>query len=463
MPATTKRPPKNRLLSLMLALLGALLVFSVPVLAAKGGGKGKPSPKPKPSGNHGALVSAGVYDGSATCVQCHSRQANEVMASEHARWAGKLGNINDFCTYPDTNLLFAFPTATDANAAAGCATCHVSFGPMQPPSNGLMQNQAEKIDCLMCHSDTYNHAGKMEGSQAVITHTYTTEQMQTILAGIKKTPSKEACLKCHAKAGGGDGVKQGDMESAMKDPAPEVDVHMSSLGGNLTCVSCHTTSAHQIAGKGADLRVAEGSGMKTCTTCHTSQHPGVSGLGSEKLTKHMNFADCKTCHIPQFARGVLKTELDRDFANIVSLGEKMEAARITAFDVTPKYLRYDGTSYFYSLGASLNKTVTEAGVSRFLIAGPNSVAGGSTSGKYHPFKVHTATMAADGNNRLIPLNSKELWTFGLIEPAIGGFEAAPQHFVKTVRYLALYHQVAPKEEAYNVCSQCHAQVRGKKD
>lgn len=457
MPAITRCFRTRPLVSPVLALWGLLLIVAVPVLAAKGGGKGKPSPNPTPGGNHSAMVSAGVYNGSATCVQCHSREANEVMASEHARWAGKLGKINDFCTYPDTNLLFNFPAGSDS--AAGCATCHVGFGAVQPPSNGLMQNQAGKIDCLMCHSDTYNHVGKMEGSQAVITHTYTTDQMKAILAGIKKTPSKEACLKCHAKAGGGDGVKQGDMESAMKDPAPEVDVHMSSLGGNLTCVSCHTTSTHKIAGKGADLRVAEGSGMKTCTTCHSGSHRAVSGLDSGDLNEHLAMADCKTCHIPQFARGNFKTELDRDFTNIVLLGEKMEAARVTQFDVTPKYLRYDGTSYFYPLGEPLSKKVMEEGVSRYLIAGPNSVAGGSRSGKYHPFKVHTATMAADGAYKLIPLNSRELWSFAHIEPAIAGFDATPLRFVKTVRYLALYHQVAPKEEAYNACSQCHAQVR----
>jgi hypothetical protein len=447
----------------ILALLGVLCIFAVPALAAQGGTKGKPSPNPTPSGNHRAMVSAGVYNGSATCIQCHSQEANEVMASEHAKWAGKLGKINDFCTYPDTNLLFAFPTATDANAAAGCATCHVSFGPIQPPSNGQMQNQAGKLDCLMCHSDSYNHVGKVVNGTPQITHTYSTDQMKTILAGIKGTPSKEACLKCHAKAGGGDGIKQGDMESTMKAPPHDLDVHMSAIGANFTCVSCHTTSAHKIAGKGADLRVAEGSGMKTCTTCHSGSHPAVNGLGSGDMSEHLAMADCKTCHIPQFARGDFKTEIDRNFANIVLLGDKKEAARVTQFDLTPKYLRYDGTSYFYPLGANLSTTVTEGGVSRYLIAGPNSVAGGSTGGKYHPFKVHTARMAVDVTStgpRLIPIDSQTLWTDGIIEPAIAGYGSGPDSYVNTVRYLALYHQVAPKEQAYTACNQCHAQVGG---
>ncbi len=474
MQATIKCFQKKPFSFLVLTLLGVILIFAVPALAAKGGIKGKPShnptpsptPSPAPSGNHSGMVSAGLYEGSATCLTCHSQEANEVMASEHAKWVGKLGKINDFCTYPDTNLLFAFPTQADANAAAGCATCHVGFGAVQPPSNLQMQNQAGKIDCLMCHSDSYNHVGKVEGGQAVITHTYTQTQMQTILAGIKRTPSKEACLKCHAKAGGGDGIKQGDIESTMKDPPHDLDVHMSALGGNLTCVSCHTTSAHQIAGRGADLRVAEGSGMKTCSTCHSGSHPSVSGLGGEEFSEHLGMADCKVCHIPQFARGQFATETRRDFSDIeptgiVSLGTRREAARVTGLDLTPKYLRYDGATlpYFYQLGDPLSKTVMEGGVSRYLIAGPPSVAGGSTSGKYHPFKVHTAKMAVDGANKLIPLNADSLWGDGLIDPAIAGYTAAPQHFVETVRYMALYHQVAPKEQAYNACGQCHTQVR----
>lgn len=450
--------PKRQLAYLVVMLLGGLLIFALPALAARGGVKGKP-PRPQNGGHHGVTT----YEGSKTCNQCHEDKAQQVYASEHYQWKGKLGAINDFCTYPDANWLFEFPAGNTAGTAAGCATCHVGFGDTRPPGPGASfpatptQGQLDKIDCLMCHSDTYNHVGQMVNDQPVLVPDAASQaNMAAILAGIRKTPSKEACLKCHAKAGGGNGIKQGDLDLSMADPPHDLDVHMASttLGGaGLTCVSCHTAANHKIAGKGSDMRVADtGSpAMKSCATCHGSS-PHDSGNLNEHISKSR--ADCTACHIPTYARGVL-TETRRDFTNLVLIGGKYEAEREEAMGLTPKLLPFDGTSYFYPLGTTMTKTVSEGGIQRFLIAGPNSVAGGSTSGKRYPFKVHTGLMAVDANNRLIPVNSLELWGNQRIVPALDGYGTAPANFVETVRYLGLYHQVAPKEEANNACIQCH--------
>lgn len=450
----------SRLIGLnLICLMAVLLLVAGPSLAARGG-KGKP-PKPGPGsgGHHGVTT----YEGSKTCNQCHQDKAQQVYASEHYQWKGKLGAINDFCTYPDANWLFEFTDANGADSVAGCAACHVGFADTRPPAVGAKfpdtptQAQLDKIDCLMCHSDTYNHVGQVVNGQVVLVPDANSQaNMATILAGIRKTPSKEACLKCHAKAGGGNGVKQGDLDLSMKDPPFDVDVHMASTavgGAGLTCVSCHATTNHKIAGKGSDLRVADTGSppMKTCATCHGSA-PHASGNLNEHAAKR---ADCTACHIVTYARGVVPTEIRRDFTDLVLMGNRYEAHRTEAADLTPKFLRYDGTSYFYPLGTPLAKQVVEDGLSRYLIAGPSSVAGLSTSGKFHPFKVHTALMAVDSQNRLIPLNSAELWGNRSIVPALDGYGQAPAGFVETVRYLGLYHQVAPKEEANNACARCH--------
>lgn len=434
----------------MVVVLGGLLALTSPVQAAK---------NRRPRGGHHGVT---TYEGSKTCNQCHQDKALQVYNSEHYQWKGKLGAINDFCTYPDANWLFEFPAVNNtAGTAAGCATCHVGFGDTRPASVGAKfpatptQGHLDKIDCLMCHADTYNHVGKMVNGQPVLVPDAASQaNMATILAGIKKTPSKAACLKCHAKAGGGDGIKQGDLDLGMANPAHDVDVHMAATtagGAGLTCVSCHTTANHKIAGKGADMRVADtGSpGMKTCATCHGSS-PHDSGDLNEHVSKSR--ADCTACHIPSYALGV-PTETRRDFTNLVLINGKYEAQRDEALDLTPKLLRYDGTSYFYPLGTALTRQVTEAGVRGYLIAGPNSVAGGSTTGKFYPFKVHTAKMAVDANNRLIPLNSLKLWGNKEIVSALSGY--TPFKFVETVRYLGLYHQVAPKDMARQACTQCH--------
>ncbi len=464
MPAI-RRLRHKPLLYPLLALAGLALVLAGPALAAKGGGKGKP--KPSPGGGHHGVT---TYNGSATCNQCHSSKAQEVINSEHFQWAGKRGKINDFCTYPDTNWLFEFPENSDK--AAGCATCHVGFGDIQVPAPvttaappPALQGDVNRIDCLVCHSDTYKRVAVMVGEQPRIQPDPTLD-MAAVLANIKKTPSKAACLSCHARAGGGNGIKQGDMELGLANPAFELDVHMSASGGNLTCVSCHTTANHKIAGKGNDLRVADGSGMKTCATCHSSGHPAVAGMkssGEGSLSAHLNRADCTACHIPSYARGV-PTEMRRDFAHLGfdAASGRIEAERTLGSNLLPKYLRFDGTSYFYPLGTSLSKTVTEfnpatnRNETMFLLAGPGSVAGLSSGGKYHPFKVHTANMAVTASNQLIPLDSLELWGNATIAPAFGTF---PQDgFENTARYLALYHQVAPKKQAYNACNNCHHQT-----
>ncbi len=446
----------RQLSHLMVILLGVLLVFAFAAQADQGHGKKKGQLR---GGHHGVTT----YEGSKTCNQCHEGMAQQVYDSEHYQWKGKLGNTNDFCTYPDANWLFEFPAGNTAGTAAGCAACHVGFDDTRPAYVGAYfpstptQAHLDKIDCLMCHSDTYNHVGQMVNGQPVLVPDAASQaNMSTILAGIRKTPSKAACLKCHARAGGGNGLKQGDLDLSMANPSHDLDVHMSSntLGGaGLTCVSCHTTSNHKIAGKGSDMRVVDpGSpAMKGCTTCH-----GASPHDSGDLNEHISEdrADCTACHIPTYARGV-PTETNRDFTSLILTNGRYEAERTEAMNLTPKLLPYDGTSYFYQLGTPLAQQVSEGGIDRYLIAGPDSVAGGSTAGRLYPFKVHTARMAVDSSNRLIPINSLELWGNATIVPALEGYGAAPDTFVETVRYLGLYHQVAPKEAAYGACNQCH--------
>ncbi len=52
-------------------------------------------------------------------------------------------------------------------------------------------------------------------------------------------PTRATCLRCHAGAGGGDGVKRGDISTATINPSLKSDVHMSPQGGNFTCQTCH--------------------------------------------------------------------------------------------------------------------------------------------------------------------------------------------------------------------------------
>jgi hypothetical protein len=392
------------------------------------------------AGNNHFARGVTTYEGSKTCNRCHLDKAKEVYASEHYQWKGKLGAINDFCTYPDINWLFNFPLGS--TGAAGCATCHVGFGDTKPPFPQTPTSAVlDKIDCLMCHSDSYNHVGQMVKGQALLVpDAASATNMSAILAGISK-PSKAACLKCHAKAGGGNGIKQGDLDLSMADPDVNVDVHMSSMGANLDCTSCHATRGHRFAGKGADLRVADTTVKSDCTSCHgTLPHP------NEKLNRHQDRAHCTVCHIPTYARGV-PTEIRRNNEFPEMLAGKYEGKRILRANRVPQLLRYDGNSYFYPVNSVLSVKAPDGS---FLMAGPTSLVPGARllSRKYYPFKVHKARMAVDDQNRLIPIDAQTFWSSGVIK-------GATSRFVTMTRYLGLYHQVAPKEKALDACVQCH--------
>lgn len=114
------------------------------------------------------------------CLDCHTSEALDVHASVHYQWQGtspymtngpniqgKLTNsVNSYCI----NILGDWEK---------CGACHVGKGAM--PEADATQAQLENINCLSCH-----------GSPGVL-------------------PTRADCLKCHAKAGGGDAVKRGDL------------------------------------------------------------------------------------------------------------------------------------------------------------------------------------------------------------------------------------------------------------
>jgi RNase P subunit RPR2 len=170
------------------------------------------------------------------------------------------------------------------------------------------------VDCLVCHSNTYQRALGPQTVDVTVTDwqgntkTYHTPEkisgdyrMQprydlmppgttmTQLARTVTTPDRATCLRCHAKAGGSDGAKRGDISTADVNPSVKHDVHMSPQGANLLCQNCHTVSNHKIAGKGIDLRVEEGAAKVRCENCHTA-----TPHDNRDLTEHTARVACQT-------------------------------------------------------------------------------------------------------------------------------------------------------------------------
>lgn len=317
------------------------------------------------------------YDGPVTCLSCHATQGTEMVDSLHAKWKaptpeltntrgeelGKaLGGINTFCTY----------AMSSKNA---CFSCHV-----RADGNAPHPAEAKDIDCLMCHSDTYQRKfvadpnntetvtnvngdtktyvfGKVDSQgNYMIEPDYSKMPAGTTMVNLARTvhlPTNTSCLRCHATAGGGDWTKRGDLGLNSANPTVDQDVHLARDGAALSCVDCHSNLNHKIGGRGIDLRGTEGD-PPTCQACHTAAPHSNATLNRHAAGQ----VSCQVCHIRTFAKGGA-TEMSRDFNvpvwNAAQLsgqggfiGEEIKEA-----NVKPEYVWFDGTSYVYNTGETI--------------------------------------------------------------------------------------------------------------
>lgn len=103
------------------------------------------SPSGPLTGSHARRIT--TYEGTATCLACHEREAREVHGSVHYQWrgdasetiglttaqAGKFGGINDFCIYPDINWIGKLTNSNGQEVDGGCSKCHVGLGEKPTP------------------------------------------------------------------------------------------------------------------------------------------------------------------------------------------------------------------------------------------------------------------------------------------------------------------------------------------
>lgn len=162
----------------------------------------------------------------------------------------------------------------------------------------------ENIDCLMCHSKEYATSRKRlaDGSMGV-------ENPTDLMVREISKPTRTNCLTCHTSAGGGDGVKRGDLSYALiGNTSSDYDVHMNTMREDLPCQACHVFRDHLVIGKGSDLRptddLSRGSEVK-CSNCHDPH--GTAG----EIGRHTARVACQVCHIPVYAK--FPTETHRDW------------------------------------------------------------------------------------------------------------------------------------------------------
>jgi hypothetical protein len=438
-----------------------------------------------------------AYNGPSTCIGCHSSAGTEVLNSMHGSWlgptpnvtniagdSGKWGQTNNYCTDPKL-------------ADYGCLKCHVSLvAPVDGQGKVDMSKAnltAEDMDCLQCHQSKYfatftpvdstatNYTSCVDGS----THTFKRPLAdgdgkirkamrldlapgETALSLVRTVhrPNNATCVsKCHAAAGGADGVKRGDIASHMVNPTTAQDIHVSSAGtAKLTCTSCHAGTAHQIPGRGNDMRGEDTGAVKKCVDCHaamgTSTGHGTSTANRQAANRHVAKVDCTACHIDSYGKGIA-TELSRDWTKPVWSAAGCEGqgayvgTSVKGSNVVPEYRFWNKTSWVYDRNGT-------TGLTTDLIDGGLAMSyplGDMTTGKLYPFKVHTSKNPIDSTSGKTNFDVLTQFMTGCFDQAatsglayIG--ESGAYTWTDNKAFQLITHGVTSKTEGNN-CTKCH--------
>lgn len=417
----------------------------------------------------------GTYEGTKTCIACHSKQANDMFGSVHYQWKGdsskaielaqagsdasKLGGINDFCIWPDGNWLTVFNKLDGTTGPGGCAVCHAGLG--KKPTPTVSTEQLENIDCLICHSPTYKRtvAKNADGTFSLVPDS--SIDIQAAAKNITR-PTRAICMRCHQNSGGGNNYKRGDLESTIISCSKSYDVHMGTDGQDFVCQDCHKTENHRMAGRGSDMRALDSSFKLSCEACHTQIPHRSYNANYADLNRHTDKVDCTVCHIPSFAKSV-PTDMHRNWGAMeADTGKQLYDPEITkASNVMPVYAWFNGFSHFYRFKDPVS--LDERGVQKMSWPDGGFVDSGGKHSKLYAFKLHSASQPMENaTKQLLPVKNKIAFETGNVEEAIrqgavaAGMSYASHSFVSTERYMGIFHTVGPKSTALSCSNQpCH--------
>jgi octaheme c-type cytochrome (tetrathionate reductase family) len=448
---------------------------------------------------------ASASDVTKACLTCHNEAGKQVTQSIHWTWEthnpstgqtlGKKTVLNSFCGNLATN-------------EPRCTSCHAGYGWTDTKTFDFKDET--KVDCLACHDKTGEYikwptdAGhplytpktqstRMEPyAEALVvkepdgTFTHLPPDLAKVAANVGR-PGRDNCGNCHFFGGGGDNVKHGDLSTALLNPSPHVDVHMSPDGANMVCVDCHVGDGHEWPGSRYQGTLFDTSSKRAgrrntdvlaCNSCHTSEPHAKLSLKGAKLNDHTDRVACQTCHIPEFAKGGVATKTWWDWSTAGKLkdgkpyAEEDEKGRHTYLsikgdfewgeDVVPDYAFWNGRVDYTLLGDKIDPTG---------IVGINRIGGGADvpGSVIFPFKRMRGKQAYDAiNNYLIqsnvygPEGDTALWSNYDWDKALAAGMAASNvpysgkfGFVETEMWWPTTHMVAPANEALQ-CDSCHA-------
>ncbi len=439
---------------------------------------------------HRGYFAVKPYEDTSSCLDCHGKIGDDVITTGHFKWEGLATNIVSApagTIHGKRDIINNFCVAVDTNEPR-CTQCHIGYG---YADNTFDFQDPKNVDCLVCHDQTSEKIyAKAPTTAGLPVDTVDLNLVAQSVADNDGVPTIENCIDCHAKAGGGDNVKHGDLAMSLENTTRDFDVHMGTDGAGYECVECHAVKkdvdenvlSHGIGGMPYHS-VDEGDMQQCSGPCHTpSIHIGTSV--EDIVTSHDRLA-CQVCHIPTFARGPKATKVawywedaglpanpnPEEFDPVTGepTWDRKKGSFEWANNVRPTLRYFNGKWEKFLVGENDVYTSVPA-----VLAEP---VGDHTDpdAKIYPFKKMVGNQPADANNNTVlvphlfgPAGDTDKfwgnwdWNNALQyaanvtgQPYSGAYE-----FVDTVMYLTVNHEVAPKEEAYgfgggSACIDCH--------
>ena len=423
------------------------------------------------------------YEGTESCMNCHGVVGEEMLTNAHFTWEGISSNItgHEGEIHGKNDLINNFCIAVPSNEGR-CTHCHTGYG---YDDATFAFNDRNTVDCLICHdqSGTYKKGKTTAGMPDPGVDLNIVARSVALNDGV---PTNDNCIFCHANAGGGDNVKHGDLAMTIADTTREYDVHMGTDGAAFDCVACHQVMKdaggdmldHGIGGM--PIHSIDDGNMKGCVDCHGNQASIHAGSSVETITSVHSTLACQVCHIPAFARET-STKVEWYWADAGQdidpipvdpvtnrpTYDKKKGTFVWANDVRPELLYFDGK--WDRMMINVNDQYTDLPV---VLAKPT--ADFTTPGAMiYPFKKMVGNQVADaGNNTMLVPHlfggkggpnaywGKYDWNLALQDGAAytGQTYSGAFEFVDTVMYLTVNHEIAPKEQALGMdsnCADCH--------
>ncbi len=427
---------------------------------------------------HDAANTSLVWTGYNTCLACHRTQSTDMYQGVHYQWmasgakmttgpAAKQGKMDSLDGASALN-------AYCINILGGwkaCGACHAGTGAKPVATATPDDAQLASIDCLMCHKNgtiATPYARTRNATTGLFEPNVGVDMNNVVRTVIK--PVRNNCLGCHAKAGGGDAVKRGDIALASGTTADSLyDVHMATSRGNLQCQACHKFTNHKVSGRGSDLRPLDSTTAVTCssTTCHPTKNSVTSGHTTTAVNKHTARVACQTCHLPTYAKNANDTtateatETNRTWESFEWNATLLrnEPLPTKANDLTPKYAFWNGTSWGNNL---TDAAVIDPTTGFYKISRPNGAITDPAGTKLYPFKYKTAQQPLDTTTgKLIGLSTASFFADGNYVTAITtglanmGRTGDAWQTVTTDELQVLNHQIPPATGNVLACAACH--------